>query len=54
MQEKRLSQAAWLLRNTERNVDEIARAVGYENMTYFHRLFRDRYGQSPRAYRICK
>ena len=54
VQEKRLSQAAWLLRNTERNVDEIARAVGYENMTYFHRLFRDRYGQSPRAYRICK
>ena len=54
VQEKRLRQAAWLLRNTERNVDEIARAVGYENMTYFHRLFRDRYGQSPRAYRICK
>ena len=54
VQETRLSQAAWLLRNTERNVDEIARAVGYENMTYFHRLFRDRYGQSPRAYRICK
>lgn len=54
LQEKRLSQAAWLLRNTDRTVDEIARSVGYENMTYFHRLFRERFGQSPKQYRDCK
>ena len=54
LQEKRLSQAAWLLRNTDRTVDDIARAVGYENMTYFHRLFRARYGQSPKHERDCK
>lgn len=54
LQEKRLSQAAWLLRNTERTVDEIAQSVGYENMTYFHRLFRERFSQSPKQYRKCK
>lgn len=54
LQEKRLSQSAWLLRNTDRTVDDIARAVGYENMTYFHRLFRARFGQSPKHMRDCK
>ena len=54
LQEKRLSQAAWLLRNTGRNVDEIANAVGYENLSYFHRLFADRFGLSPKRYRDCK
>lgn len=54
LQEKRITQAAWFLRNTDRNVDDIARAVGYDNMTYFHRLFRRRYGLSPRQYREGK
>ena len=54
LQEKRLSQAAWLLRNTGKNVDEIANAVGYENLSYFHRLFAARYGLSPKKYRDCK
>ena len=51
VQEKRLSQAAWLLRNTNRKVDEIANAVGYENLSYFHRLFAARFGRSPKKYR---
>ena len=54
LQEKRLSQALWLLRNTDGNVDDIARAVGYENMTYFHRLFRERYGHTPRRCRLAR
>ena len=54
LQEKRLSQAGWLLRNTDKNVDGIANAVGYENVSYFHRLFAARFGQSPRQYRLCK
>ncbi len=54
LQEKRLSQAAWLLRNTDRKVDEIAIVVGYENISYFHRLFSARFGLSPRNYRLCK
>lgn len=51
VQEKRLAQAAFFLRNTDRNVDDIASAVGYENMGYFHRIFREAYGVSPRTYR---
>ena len=54
VQEKRLSQAAWLLKNTGRRVDEIARTVGYENVSYFHRLFAARFGCSPKHYRDCK
>lgn len=52
VQEKRLAQAAFLLKTTDRNVDAIAGAVGYENMGYFHRIFREAYGLSPRAYRM--
>ena len=52
LQEKRLSQAAWLLRNTERKVDEISFSVGYENVSYFHRLFSARFGLSPKKYRV--
>jgi len=54
LQEKRLSQAAWLLRNSDSRVDEIGRAVGYENMSYFHRIFAARFGCSPKKYRDCK
>jgi len=54
MQEKRLNQAAFLLKTTRRNVAEISEAVGYENVSYFHRLFAGRYGVSPFRYRECK
>lgn len=54
IQEKRMSQAAWLLRNTERNVEEIAHSVGYENLSYFFRLFSTHFGATPRQYRLCK
>ena len=54
IQEKRLSQAAWFLSNTDKRVDEIACLSGYENISYFHRLFFSRFGMSPRQYRICK
>ncbi len=54
LQEKRLSQAAFLLKSTSRNVDDVARAVGYENISYFHRIFKAAYGISPRQYRSAK
>ena len=54
LQEKRLSQAAWLLCNTDKKVDEIANAVGYENISFFHRLFAARFGMSPKKYKDCK
>lgn len=52
VQEKRLAQAVFLLKNTDRNVADISVAVGYENISYFHRLFFRTYGVSPRSYRL--
>ncbi|MDE6261164.1 MAG: AraC family transcriptional regulator [Oscillospiraceae bacterium] len=54
VQEKRLAQAAFLLTSTRRNVGDVARAVGYENISYFHRIFKAAYGLSPRQYRLAK
>ncbi len=51
VQEKRLAQAAFLLKNTAWNVAEISVAVGYENVSYFHRIFYETYGKSPKHYR---
>ncbi len=51
LQDKRLSRAAFLLRNTPRRVEDIARSVGYDNISYFHRLFQKHFGMSPRKYR---
>ena len=51
LQERRLRQAAWLLAHTDQRVSDIALAVGYENVSYFHRIFRQHYGLSPKKYR---
>ena len=53
LQEKRLSQAAWFLLNTDERIDDIAELVGYANMTHFHKLFTECYGKSPKHYRDC-
>jgi len=52
VQERRLAQAAFLLKNTDRNVSDISIAVGYENVSYFHRIFAQSYGKSPKHYRM--
>ena len=54
VQEKRLNQAAFLLRTTDRKVEDIALAVGYENISYFHRIFRKEYNVSPRQFRVAR
>ena len=54
LQERRLSQAAFMLRSTDRKIDDIAQAVGYENISYFYRIFKLSYGVSPRSYRVAK
>ncbi len=51
LQEKRLSQSAFLLKNTRLSVSEIALAVGYENKSYFHRIFSEKFGITPSKYR---
>lgn len=53
VQAKRLSQAAYLLRTTAMGVMDVSMAVGYENVSYFHRIFREKYGLTPREYRMA-
>ena len=52
LQAKRLGQAAYLLGTTSMSVMEAALAVGYDNISYFHRIFQKKYGCTPRAYRL--
>lgn len=51
LQDKRLAQASYLLKNTKIGIDEISKAVGYENKSYFHRLFVRHLGISPKKFR---
>ena len=51
LQEKRLTQAAYFLKNTSLHVDEVGDAVGYSNLSYFHRIFAEKYGMSPKKFR---
>ena len=54
VQTKRLNQAAYLLGTTKMSVADIGLAIGYDNLSYFHRIFREKYGVSPKEYRNCK
>ena len=51
VQEKRLSHACFLLESTNLGISEISQLIGYENISYFHRVFRKVYGVSPKKYR---
>ena len=52
LQVRRLNQAAFLLQNTRLPITDICAAVGYDNTSYFHRIFRGYYHMSPREYRL--
>ncbi len=54
VQDKRLRQAAYLLKNTGMPVTDIAIEVGYSNISYFHRIFQKRYHMTPKKYRDGK
>ncbi len=48
---KRMDKAEQLLIETRLSISDIILAVGYDNTSYFYRVFRERYGMSPREYR---
>lgn len=50
----RIEFAADQLARTARPIPEIAEECGIENVGHFYRLFRDHYGTTPRAYRVCQ
>lgn len=47
LQEKRLDIAKKLLSDTEMTIVEVIAAVGYENLTYFYKIFKEKYGCTP-------
>jgi AraC-like DNA-binding protein len=47
----RMQKARWLLENSTLSVKEIGRQVGFEDHTYFNRIFRKKVGESPGRYR---
>lgn len=51
LQEKRLSRAEHLLLNSNLKIDDIAASIGYNNMSYFRRIFEKKFGTSPKKYR---
>lgn len=51
LQEKRLEMSARLLLKTELPVNEIITKTGYENQSFFRKLFKEKYGVNPLAYR---
>jgi AraC family L-rhamnose operon regulatory protein RhaS len=53
LQRKRLIHAVHLLTSTSIPIEEIISRVGYDNSSYFHRLFKKEYGTTPRQYRIA-
>ena len=52
LQERKLQQAVFLLKQSSLTVEKIIASVGYDNSSYFHRKFREKYGMSPNEYRI--
>ncbi len=51
LQEKRLKYAAFLLTTTELPVTDISADVGYNNFSYFYKIFKKEYGITPKEYR---
>lgn len=52
LQIKRLNQAAFLLTTTGLPVENIITLVGYDNTSYFHRIFKEHFHMTPRIYRL--
>ncbi|MCW6015592.1 helix-turn-helix transcriptional regulator [Serratia marcescens] len=46
-----MEQAKWLLIHSNQNINEISNEIGYNNTTYFSKLFKKIVGQSPSEYR---
>ena len=52
LQRKRLNKAVELMCDTDLPISDVIAAVGYENNSYFHRVFKERYHMTPRAFRM--
>ena len=52
LQRKRLNKAVELMCETDLPISDIIAAVGYENNSYFHRVFKEHYHMTPRVFRV--
>ena len=52
--DKRLEKSRLLLESTELSIKEITSEVGYNDQNYFSRIFKAKYGLSPKEYRKVK
>ena len=52
MNELRLNRAVERIKNTDESIAEIAFSVGFSNVTYFNRLFRNKYKCTPKTVRM--
>ncbi len=52
LQVKRFNKAVELLTNTELSVSDIIAVVGYDNTSYFHRIFKEKYQMTPKQFRM--
>lgn len=48
----RLTEAQRLLSETDRQIIEISFAVGYNNISHFNRIFKEKNGKTPREFRV--
>lgn len=51
---RRIGRAQSLLISTNKNITEISLAIGYDNVSYFNKLFKKIVGISPNNYRKCR
>lgn len=50
----RLQRAAYMLTNTEKSIQEIAESCGFDDNSYFSKLFKKKYLITPHDYRLKK
>jgi YesN/AraC family two-component response regulator len=54
IQNIRLEKAKFLLKTTDLPVEEVARQTGYENLSYFYKIFREKFNLTPNNLRNQK
>ncbi|MBP1990711.1 AraC family transcriptional regulator [Paenibacillus eucommiae] len=52
LQNIRITKSCELLRSTDNKINEIAYLVGYHDLKFFHAMFKQRLGLTPRQYRM--
>ncbi len=52
LQERKLQQASYLLLQTPLTIENILEMIGYDNSSYFYHRFKEKYGCSPKEYRL--